>query len=57
LILDSEPPTGNFHDFIMGQVRYSSLAKEFPGVAEKLFSQTEKEAHRRYAKYKKLAED
>jgi len=56
LILDSKPPTGNFRDFIMGQVRYSSLAKEYPGVAEQLFVQTEKEAKGRYAKYKRLAE-
>jgi len=56
LILDSKPPTGSFRDFIMGQVRYSSLAKEYPGVAEKLFEQTEKEALARYKKYKRLAD-
>lgn len=54
LTLDSKPPTGNFRDFIMDQVRYSSLAKEFLDLAEKLFSQTEKEAKRRYLKYKRL---
>jgi pyruvate-ferredoxin/flavodoxin oxidoreductase len=42
LILDSKPPTGNFRQFIMEQVRYSALAKEFPAVAEQLFTQTEK---------------
>jgi pyruvate-ferredoxin/flavodoxin oxidoreductase len=55
LILDSKPPTASFRDFIMGQVRYLSLAKEFPDVAEQLFEQTEKEAMKRYAKYKRMA--
>lgn len=56
LILDSKQPTGSFRNFIMSQVRYLSLAKEFPDVAEELFEQTEKEAMKRYAKYKRLAE-
>jgi pyruvate-ferredoxin/flavodoxin oxidoreductase len=56
LILDSKPPTGNFRQFIMDQVRYSSLVKEFPDVAESLFEQTEKEAVARYKKYKQLAD-
>jgi pyruvate-ferredoxin/flavodoxin oxidoreductase len=56
LILDSKAPTGNFRDFIMGQVRYASLAKEFPEAADKLFSQTEKEANRRYAEYKRFSD-
>ena len=40
-ILDSGEPTMDFREFIMGQIRYSSLAKEFPQVAEKLFEMTE----------------
>jgi len=28
--LDSKDPTGNFHDFLMGEVRYASLVKSFP---------------------------
>jgi pyruvate-ferredoxin/flavodoxin oxidoreductase len=55
-VLDSKEPTGNFRQFIMDQVRYSSLAKEFPEVADQLFAQTEKEARLRYAKYKRLAD-
>ncbi|MBR0600638.1 pyruvate:ferredoxin (flavodoxin) oxidoreductase, partial [Sinanaerobacter chloroacetimidivorans] len=35
--LDSKAPTTSFKDFILGQVRYSSLAQEFPDVADKLF--------------------
>ncbi|MCQ4638354.1 pyruvate:ferredoxin (flavodoxin) oxidoreductase [Anaerovorax odorimutans] len=54
--LDSKEPTTSFRDFIMGQVRYSSLAKEFPEVADKLFAMTEEDAVERYEGYKQLAE-
>jgi pyruvate-ferredoxin/flavodoxin oxidoreductase len=54
--LDSKEPTASFRDFIMDQVRYSSLAKEFPDVADKLFEMTEQEAKNKYATYKELAE-
>ena len=53
--LDSKEPTASFRDFIMGQVRYSSLAKEFPDVAEKLFEITEENANTKYNTYKELA--
>ncbi len=55
-ILDSKEPTESFRDFIMGQVRYNSLVKEFPDAAEALFEKLESEAKGRYEKYKKLAE-
>ncbi len=55
-ILDSKEPNGKFREFIMGQTRYSSLAKEFPQVADKLFELTEKQAMERYESYKKLSE-
>jgi pyruvate-ferredoxin/flavodoxin oxidoreductase len=55
LILDSKEPTGSFRDYIMNQVRYSSLAKEFPDVAEELFAATEEDARERLEGYKKLA--
>lgn len=55
-LLDSKPPTGNFREFIMGQVRYSTLEKEFPEVAERLFLQTEKEAMSRYIKFKQMSD-
>ena len=54
--LDSKEPNGKFREFIMGQTRYSSLAKEFPQVADKLFELTEKQAMERYEDYKKLSE-
>ena len=55
-ILDSKEPTESFRDFIMGQVRYSSLAKEFPDVAERLFEMTEENAKSKYYTYKELAD-
>ncbi len=54
-VLDSKEPTGNFRDFIMGEVRYTSLAQFFPDVADKLFEQAEKEAKERLEGYKRLA--
>ncbi|MEG0919072.1 MAG: pyruvate:ferredoxin (flavodoxin) oxidoreductase [Anaerovoracaceae bacterium] len=54
--LDSKEPAGGFRDFIMEQVRFNSLAKEFPDTAEGLFQKVEEEAMARYEKYKKLAE-
>jgi pyruvate-ferredoxin/flavodoxin oxidoreductase len=54
-ILDSKEPTESFREFIMGQVRYSSLAKAFPEVAEQLFEQAERIAKEKYAIYKQMA--
>ena len=55
-LLDSNAPTKSFREFIMGQVRYSSLEKEFTEVAEKLFELTEENAVERYENYKKLSQ-
>ena len=54
--LDSKEPKGNFRDFLMGEVRYASLAKAFPEVAEELFNKVENDALERYEGYKKLAQ-
>ncbi len=54
-ILDSKEPTANFREFLMGEVRYSSLAKMFPDTAEALFNKTENDAKTRLEGYKKLA--
>ncbi|SHH76442.1 pyruvate-ferredoxin/flavodoxin oxidoreductase [Sporobacter termitidis DSM 10068] len=48
LSIDSKAPTESYNDFIMGEVRYSSLKLEFPERAEVLFSTAEKEAQARY---------
>lgn len=55
-ILDSKAPTKSFREFIMGQNRYASLAKEFPQIADKLFDMTEEDAKEKYEGYRKLAE-
>lgn len=55
-ILDSKEPTANFREFLMGEVRFSSLQKMFPETAEALFEKTEKDAKLRLEGYKKLAE-
>lgn len=56
--LDSkEPDWSKFQDFIMGEVRYSSLLKTFPDEAKELFAKTRQDAKRRYEGYKKLAEE
>ncbi len=54
--LDSKDPTASFQDFIMGEVRYASLKKQFPEVADKLFARAEKEAEDKIDYYKKLNE-
>lgn len=53
--LDSKEPTANFRDFLMGEVRYSSLKRQYPDTAEALFEKTEKDAKERLENYKKLA--
>jgi len=54
-ILDSKEPTKSFQDFIKDEVRYSSLKKTFPDVADELFQAAERDAKERYETYKKLA--
>jgi pyruvate-ferredoxin/flavodoxin oxidoreductase len=54
--LDSKEPNGEFRNYIMNQVRYNSLLKEFPDTAEELFEKTEADAMARYAGYKKRSE-
>ena len=53
--LDSKEPTADFNEFLMGEVRYASLAKAFPEAAEALFEKTYNDAMERLEGYKKLA--
>ena len=53
--LDSKEPTASFKDFIMSQVRYASLAKQFPEQAEELFELAEENAKARLESYRKFA--
>jgi len=54
--LDSKEPKRDFREFLMGQVRYTSLLSEFPEEAEKLFKKAEEDAKERYESYRKLAQ-
>lgn len=55
-ILDSKEPKASFREFLMGQVRYTSLMASFPEEAEELFAKAEREAKEKYENYKKMAE-
>ncbi|WP_195947828.1 pyruvate:ferredoxin (flavodoxin) oxidoreductase [Paraclostridium bifermentans] len=54
--LDSKEPTESFRDFLMKQVRYAAIAKQFPDVAEELFEMAEESSKDRYESYKRLAD-
>ena len=53
--LDSKEPTGDFKEFIQGEVRYKSLQRAFPETADELFDKCAEDAKRRLEGYKKLA--
>ncbi len=55
-ILDSKEPKGEFKEFLMGEVRYSSLTRIFPENADKLFAKAEQDMKDRYQLYKNMAE-
>ncbi len=55
-ILDSKAPTKDFKEFLMGEVRYSSLVRTFPEQAEELFAAAAKNAEKKYQTYRRLAE-
>ena len=55
-ILDSKEPTADFKEFLMGEVRYSSLTRTFPEKAEDLFKKAEQDMKERYETYKHMAE-
>jgi pyruvate-ferredoxin/flavodoxin oxidoreductase len=53
--LDSKEPNGKFIEFLNSEVRYTSLRKTFPDIADELYSLAEEDAKQKYKKYKKLA--
>jgi len=55
-ILDYKAPKASFRDFLMGEIRYTSLQQQFPEKAEELFAKAEADAKARLEQYKKLAE-
>ncbi len=56
LTLDSKEPDGTYQDFIKSEIRYTTLQKQFPEIAKKLFVENEAEALQKFETYKKLAE-
>ena len=55
-VLDSKDPIMPLRDFLLGEVRFSALQRQYPELAEDLFSKIEKDAQERIALYKKLAQ-
>lgn len=58
-MMDSKEPSLSYKDFIMNEVRYSSLARSYPERAKDLFGKAEKDAKEKYeflTKYGKLYE-
>ena len=53
-ILDSKEPTGDYQEFLNGEVRYNALKRSNPERAEKLFSKSEEYAKERYQYLNKL---
>lgn len=54
-VLDSKAPNWEeFQNFLKGEVRYTSLMKNFPEEAEELFKAAEENAKWRYNSYKRL---
>ncbi len=52
--LDSDEPTGSMRDFLLSEVRFTSLQQEFPEIAEELFGRAEEDALERYKTYRRL---
>ncbi len=55
-VLESKDPTYSFQDFIRSEVRYATLMKQFPDVAENLYQRAEQDAKTRYEMYKRLSQ-
>jgi pyruvate-ferredoxin/flavodoxin oxidoreductase len=54
-VLDSKPPTASFEEFLMSEVRYSSLMKEYPAEAEELMKKAKEDAYERIDNYTNLS--
>ena len=52
--LDSKAPSGDYQEFLDGEVRYNSLKRANPEKAARLFAKNEAEAKERYAYLNKL---
>ncbi len=53
--LDSKEPTADFEEFLLSEVRYSSLLKQYPDSAKELFEKAENDAKERLESYIRLS--
>ncbi len=53
--IDYQAAQDDFKTFLMREVRYSALAKQFPQEAERLFAKAETEANERFAMHTNMA--
>ena len=56
LVLDSKEPTADLHEFLMGEVRYTTLVKQFPEEAKRLHEKLAQEYAERFRIYQNLAQ-
>jgi len=56
LILDSKEPKLSYDSFLKNEIRYRTLAQQYPKIAETLFAQAADEAKKRYEMFKRMAE-
>ncbi len=56
-VLDSREPSGDFREFLKGEVRYFALERTFPDTAAALYEKCEKDAKERYESYRVLASE
>jgi len=52
--LESKKPDGTIQDFIMGEIRFSSLERTFPEESKRLRAQIEEDVNRRYRILKQM---
>jgi pyruvate-ferredoxin/flavodoxin oxidoreductase len=55
--LDSKEPSADFNEFLLGEVRYTSLQKTFPEQAKRLFVKAATDAKSRYESYVRMTRD
>ena len=56
-IMDSKTPTADFKEFLNSEVRYASLIKKFPEIAEELYKKATNDAKDRLDSYLALTRD
>jgi pyruvate-ferredoxin/flavodoxin oxidoreductase len=55
-VLDSKEPSKPFKEYILGEIRYTSLKNTFPELADEMFNMAAVHANKKYLNYKRLSE-